>query len=72
MVIVLQIIGTHRCLIYEHKERIMGTVLCDFFGPKKIQIIVTISWLVRFGGGYQKNVVFICTIKLFYFRVLFK
>ena len=55
MVIVLQIIGTHRCLIHEHKERIMGTLLCDFFGPKKIQIIVTISWLVRFGGGVPKK-----------------
>ena len=51
MVIVLQIIGTPRCLIHEHKELIMGTLLCDFFGPKKIQIIVTISWLVRFEGG---------------------
>ena len=54
MVIVLQIIGTPRCLIHEHKELIMGTLLCDFFGPKKIQIIVTNSWLVRFQGGGER------------------
>ena len=73
MVIVLQIIGTPRCLIHEHKELIMGTLLCDFFGPKKIQIIVTISWLVRFkgGGGGTKKTSYLFAQLRIYGRLFF-